>query len=92
MISRRMTKAQREFTALGEDVAWASGKPMLIVVVARTRLDRYDELCHQFHDWRDVRVVLDRRAGERRTPQPTFAGVNQRHGSDAGWMSGVTPS
>jgi len=27
-----------------------------------------------------VRIVLDRREGERRTPQPTFAGVNQRRG------------
>lgn len=51
---------------------------MLLFVVARTRLDRYEELRRQFQDWRDVRIVLDRREGERRTPQPTFAGVNQR--------------
>ena len=53
---------------------------LLLFVVARNRLDRYEELRHQFGDWRDVPVVLDRREGERRAPQPTFAGVNQRHG------------
>jgi hypothetical protein len=53
---------------------------MLIFVVARTRLDRYEELRRQFQDWRDVQVVLDRRKGERRTPQPPFVGVNQRRG------------
>ena len=53
---------------------------MLIFVVARTRLDRYEELRRQFRDWRDVRIVLDRREGERRTPQPIFGGRNQRRG------------
>jgi hypothetical protein len=42
---------------------------MLIFVVARRRLDRYEELHRQFRDRRDVRIVLDRREGERRTPQ-----------------------
>ena len=51
---------------------------MLIFVVARSRLDRYDELREQFGDWRDVRIVLDRREGERRTAQPTFAGLDRR--------------
>ena len=51
---------------------------MLVFVVARTRLDRYEELCQHCMDWPDVRVVLDRREGERRTPQGTFAGVNRR--------------
>ena len=36
---------------------------MLLFVVARTRLDRYAELRRQFDDWRDVRIVLDRREG-----------------------------
>ena len=51
---------------------------MLLFVVARTRLDRYAELRRQFEDWRDVRVVLDRREGERRTPRDTFSGVERR--------------
>ena len=51
---------------------------MLIFLVARTRLDRYEELRRQFEDWRDVRVVLDRREGDRRTTQPTFAGIDRR--------------
>ena len=50
------------------------------IVVARSRLDRYEELRRHFEDWRDVVVVLDRREGERRTPQLTFVGVNQRRG------------
>ena len=39
---------------------------MLLFVVARSRLDRYEELRRHFEDWRDVRIVLDRREGERR--------------------------
>jgi hypothetical protein len=31
---------------------------MLVFVVARSRLDRYEE---QFEDWPDVTIVLDRR-------------------------------
>ena len=46
--------------------------------MARSRLDRYEELRGHLKDWRDVRIVLDRREGERQTPQPTFAGVDQR--------------
>jgi hypothetical protein len=34
-----------------------------LFVVARTRLDRYEELRREFEDWRDVRIVLDRREG-----------------------------
>jgi hypothetical protein len=51
---------------------------MLIFVVARTRLDRYEELRHQFQDWRDVRIVLDRREGERRALHRAFSGVDLR--------------
>ena len=51
---------------------------MLLFVVARSRLDRYEELRRHFEDWRDVRIVLDRREGERRVPQPTFAGADRR--------------
>jgi hypothetical protein len=41
---------------------------VLIFVVSRTRLDRYEELRRHFEDWRDVRIVLDRREGDRRAP------------------------
>jgi hypothetical protein len=51
---------------------------VLIFVVARSRLDRYDELREQFGDWCDVGIVLDRREGERQTAQPTFAGPDRR--------------
>ena len=51
---------------------------VLLFVVARNRLDRYEELRRQFEDWRDVRVVLDRREGERREPHDTFAGIERR--------------
>jgi len=51
---------------------------MLILVVSRSRLDRYEELRHDFGDWRDVRIILDRREGERREPDDTFAAVERR--------------
>jgi hypothetical protein len=38
---------------------------MLIFVVARTRLDRYEELRRHFEGCRDVCILLDRREGER---------------------------
>ncbi len=51
---------------------------MLIFVVARTRLDRYEELRQKFGGWRDAGVVLDRREGDRRTRDHTFSGVDRR--------------
>jgi hypothetical protein len=51
---------------------------VLIFVVARTRLDRYEELLWQLGGWRDVQIVLDRREGERREPHDTFAGLERR--------------
>jgi hypothetical protein len=51
---------------------------MLIFVVARTRLDRYEELRRHFEDRRDVWVVLDRREGERRARADSFTGVDRR--------------
>ena len=51
---------------------------MLIFVVARTRLDRYEELRRHFEDRRDVRIVLDRREGDRRARGDTFTGVDRR--------------
>jgi hypothetical protein len=51
---------------------------VLIFVVARSRLDRYEELRRQFENWRDVSIILDRREGGRRTGPGTHAGVNRR--------------
>jgi len=51
---------------------------VLLFIVARTRLDRYEELRRHFEDWRDVRIVLDRREGERRAAGHTFSGVDRR--------------
>ena len=51
---------------------------MLMFVVARRLLERYEELRRQFGDRRDVRIVLDRREGERRTPEAAFAGADRR--------------
>jgi len=54
---------------------------MLVIIVTRSRLDRYEELRHDFGDWRDVRIVLDRREGDRRTPQVSpEAAVDRRRG------------
>ena len=47
---------------------------MLLFVVSRSRLHRYEELRRQFEEWSEVRVVLDRREGERRTiPERSLA-------------------
>jgi hypothetical protein len=51
---------------------------VLIFVVARSRLDRYEELLWQLGGWHDVRIVLDRREGERRASRDTFAGIDRR--------------
>ena len=51
---------------------------MLLFVVARARLDRYEELRRQFEDSRDVRIVLDRREGDRRASHGPFTGVERR--------------
>jgi hypothetical protein len=51
---------------------------LLLFIVARSRLDRYEELRRQFQDAQDVRVILDRREGERRTLAETFSGVEWR--------------
>jgi hypothetical protein len=51
---------------------------LILFVVARSRMDRYEELRRQLVDWGDVRVILDRREGERRVPDRTFPGVNRR--------------
>ena len=51
---------------------------VIIFVVARTRLDRYEVLHRQFGHSREVRVVLDRRDGERRIPRARFSGANRR--------------
>jgi hypothetical protein len=51
---------------------------VLLFVVARNHLDRYEELRREFEAWRDVRIVLDRREGEWRTAERTFVRVDRR--------------
>jgi hypothetical protein len=51
---------------------------VLVFVVARSRLDRYEVLHRELEDWRDVRVILDRREGERREPHNMPAGIERR--------------
>jgi hypothetical protein len=51
---------------------------MLLVVVARHRLDRYENLRRRFEDSNNVRIVLDRREADRRRPSGTFIGVDRR--------------
>jgi hypothetical protein len=51
---------------------------MLLVVVARHRLDRYEDLRRRFADSNNVRIVLDQREGERRRSSATFFGVDRR--------------
>jgi hypothetical protein len=64
---------------------------VLLFVVARTRLG-YEELRRDFEDWRDVRIILDRREGERRVSHDAFSArlvghePAQRRGEvDASW-------
>ena len=54
------------------------GMAMLLVVVARHRLDHYEDLRRRFEDSNNVRIVLDRREAERRRPSATFIGVDRR--------------
>jgi len=53
---------------------------MLLIVVARSRLDRYEELLWQLGGWPDVKVILDRREDEGRSLQQgtVAASVNRR--------------
>jgi hypothetical protein len=54
---------------------------VILIIVTRSRLDRYEELRHDFGDWRDVGIVLDRREGDRRTPEVCAeATVDRRRG------------
>ena len=54
------------------------GMAMLLVVVARHRLDRYEDLRRRFEDSNNVRIVLDRREGERRRQSGIFIGLERR--------------
>ena len=58
------------------------GMAMLLVVVARHRLDRYEDLRRRFEASNDVWIVLDRREGERRRSSGTFIGVDRRNPID----------
>jgi len=51
---------------------------VLIIVVADTHLDQYEELFWQFGGWPEVRIVLDRREAERLEPSDTFTGIERR--------------
>lgn len=51
---------------------------MLVFVVARPSLDRYEELRQHFEGWREVRVILDRREGDRRTVEGALSGAERR--------------
>ena len=51
---------------------------LLLSVVARSRLDRYEELRRRFEGRRNVRIILDRREGERRGPHHPFSGLDRR--------------
>ena len=67
---------------------------MLLFVVSRSRLDRYEELRRHFEDRRNVRIILDRREGERRGPHHTFSGADRRraerrHGHNVGSYFGL---
>ena len=63
---------------------------MLIFVVARSRLDRYEELRRQFEDGRDVRIILDRREGNGgRHSQPLMDSTDAER-SDGGLIPVLT--
>ena len=49
-------------------------REVLIFSVAPARLDWYEDLRRQFEDWRDVRILLDRREGDRRAPHGPMTG------------------
>jgi hypothetical protein len=51
---------------------------MLVFVVARPSLDRYEELRQHFAGWREVRVILDRREADRRTVESALSGADRR--------------
>ena len=50
---------------------------MLLFIVARNRLDRYAELRRQLGSLRSVKIVLDRREGDRRVLGLTFLGIDR---------------
>jgi len=51
---------------------------VLLFVVARDRLDRYQDLRQRFANGSDVEVILDRREGDRRDREHAFTGVERR--------------
>ncbi len=60
------------------DAASAPLTAVLVFVVARPSLDRYEELRQHFAGWREVRIILDRREGDRRTIESIFPGSDRR--------------
>lgn len=51
---------------------------VLLFVVARDRLERYEDLRQRFSSGNDVEVILDRREGERRARERGFRDVERR--------------
>jgi hypothetical protein len=51
---------------------------VLIFVVARPSLNRYEELRQHFAGWREVRIILDRREGDRRAIESVLSGADRR--------------
>ena len=55
--------------------------PQFIYVTARNRRDLYDDLTIGFEGQHDIRVIIDRRRGERRV-QDTLGDKERRRGLD----------
>ena len=73
--ARRHGSRSHHARSKSADNFWDS---MLIFVVGRSRLDRYEELRRQFGGWQDMIIVLDRREGDRRTGQGPHVSVDRR--------------
>ena len=54
--------------------------PERICVVSRDRRDLFEELSQQFREVPDVRVIFDRRIGQRRRANPSPKTDNRRRG------------
>ena len=55
---------------------------MLLFIVSRTHVGRYDKLCRTFGGHSEISVLLDRREGERRRRAEARAGAAERRRHD----------